>query len=90
MKAPGYGFNQAVKVLIEHHADVNLKDSKGRTAPMDAATGRYSTHCPCSLKMEPTLVPAMMTARRPSIWQTHPTDQCVVFCSSDETQPAPI
>jgi ankyrin repeat protein len=50
MKASGYGFKQSVKVLIEHHADVNLQDTKGRTALMHAAAGRYSDALPLLLE----------------------------------------
>lgn len=50
MKAAGYGFKQAIKVLIDHHADVNLKDASGRTALMHAAAGRSSDAIPLLLE----------------------------------------
>jgi len=41
MHAAGYGYEDAIKLLIEHHADVNLRDDSGRTALMHAAAGKY-------------------------------------------------
>ena len=50
MKASGHGIKESVKVLIEHHADVNRKDEKGRTALMHAAAGHVSDAIPLLLE----------------------------------------
>jgi ankyrin repeat protein len=50
MQAAGYGYERAVKVLIDHHAAVNLKDRKGRTALMHSCTGPYVDAIPLLLE----------------------------------------
>ncbi|HWJ47523.1 MAG TPA: ankyrin repeat domain-containing protein, partial [Candidatus Udaeobacter sp.] len=46
----GRGVKETVKVLIEHHADMNRKDVKGRTALMHAAAGHLSDAIPLLLE----------------------------------------
>ena len=50
MKAAGPGLKQPIKILIDHHADVNLRDASGRTALMYAAAGPFSDAIPLLLE----------------------------------------
>jgi ankyrin repeat protein len=50
MEASRYGFEEAIALLIEHRADVNLKSITGRTALMEAAAGKYVDAIPLLLK----------------------------------------
>jgi hypothetical protein len=50
MGAAGYGYEEAIQLLIAHQAQVNLKDLRGRTALMHAAAGRYVDAIPLLLE----------------------------------------
>jgi uncharacterized protein len=50
MKASAYGFEETIKMLIAHKADVNRKDNKGRTALMHAAAAGFSNAAPVLLE----------------------------------------
>jgi len=50
MRASFYGYEDAVKMLLQYHADVSLVDNKGRTALMHAAAGKYVDAIPLLLQ----------------------------------------
>jgi len=50
MKASEYGYDQTIKVLIEHGAELNVRDNKGRTAVMHAADSCCSHAIPLLLE----------------------------------------
>jgi len=50
MVASGFGFEDSIRVLIDHHADVSLRDNDGRTALMPAAAGHYVDAIPLLLE----------------------------------------
>jgi hypothetical protein len=55
MLAAGFGYEDAVKLLVEHRADVNLSDNAGRTALMHAAAGKYVDAIPHLLESQADL-----------------------------------